>query len=164
PDVTVPLSTTLGFDEALSVQRNYYYTTGVANGWSVSAVSALQWHFARSAAYVQPKLTFVRQMAVSSRYTDNGIGGAVDLFQPLGSGFSVFVEPSMLETYYRGNDPAFGTTRHDHSYALLADVGYDLGFHHSQVALGVTVTDNRSNQSIYTYNRTQTTLQFKLPL
>lgn len=164
PDVTMRLSDALGLDEALSVQRNYYYTSNVADGWSLGAISSLQWHFARSGAYVQPKLTLLRQITVNSIYTDNQIGGAVDWFQPLGAGFSLLVEPSLIEIYYRANDPAFGTTRHDETYAFLANVGYELGFHHSQLALGVTITGNRSNQSLYDYNRTQTTLQFKLPL
>lgn len=163
PEITVPLATRLIFDEGLSVQRNYYYTSNVADGWSFSAVSALQWHFAGSAAYLQPKLTLVRQATESSLYTDTQIGGAVDVFQPLGAGFSLLVEPSLTEIYYRANDPAFGTTRHDKTYAIMANLGYALGYHHSQLALGVTVTGNRSNQSLYSYNRTQATVQFKLP-
>lgn len=163
PDIAVPLTPGLSFNESLSLQRNYYYTSNVADGWSVSAISALQWHFAGTAAYVQPKLSLVRQMTVSALYTDDQIGGAIDVFEPLGAGFSLLLEPSLTELYYRGNDPAFGTTRHDKTYAFLVNFGYATGFHHSQVALGVTVTGNRSNQSLYTYNRTQTTLQFKLP-
>ncbi|GEM_PF-6046787 len=163
PDVVVPLAPHLAFDEALSVQRNYYYTSNVADGWSMSAISALQWHFTGTAAYIQPKLTLVRQATVSSLYTDNQIGGAIDVFQPLGAGFSLLLEPSLTEIYYRANDPAFGTTRHDKTYAVVANLGYETGYRHSQLALGVTVTGNRSNQSLYSYNRTQATLQFKLP-
>jgi tetratricopeptide (TPR) repeat protein len=163
PDLAVPLSRTLSFDEQLSVQHNHYYTTDLTDGWSAATSTSVQWHYLESAAYLQPKIVLTHQNALNSIYTNDQIAGAIDLFQPIGAGFSVLLEPALTKAYYRGFDAAFGGTRRDTIYAMTANVGYELGFHHSQLALGVMVIGNRSNQSLYTYNRTQTTLQFKLP-
>jgi len=163
PDLTIPIAAALALEEEIKLQHNHYYTSALTDGWSAASTTSVQWHFAGTAAFLQPRLTLAHYNARNAIYTDDQIGGAVDLFQPIGAGFSVLFEPGINAASYRAPDLAFGTTRRDTTYSVTANLGYELGFHHSQLALGVTVTGNRSNQPLYTYNRTQTTLQFKLP-
>lgn len=162
PEATVRLSDRLSFDEQISVQANRYDTTGATDGWSGTSASALSWRYDGTQAYLAPKLLLAQQKTRNAIYTDNQVGGEVDWFYPLPAGFSVLVVPAINEMWFRAMDPAWGTTRHDETYSLIANIGYEPGFWHSQIALGVNVTANRSNQALYSYNRVQTTLQFKV--
>lgn len=164
PDFTFRLSEWLTLEQQFSVQGNHYYTTRATDGWSGVSTSALKWNFAGTDAYLEPKLALTHQEARNAIYTDDQVGGEVDFFQPLGSGCSILLEPAISEADYRAADPAFGNARHDETYMLSANFGYEPGFLDSQIALGVTATANRSNQALYSYDRVQTTLQFKMPL
>lgn len=164
PDLALRLTDALTVDEHVEIQANRYYTTSATDGQSDTSVTALQWNYSGSEAYIAPKLTLGRQDARNALYVDDQAGGGVDWFQPLGAGYSLLLEPGISAADYRAKDPAFGTVRHDKTYDLTANIGYEPGFHDAQISLGVTATSNRSNQSLYTYNRVQTTLQFKMPL
>jgi len=163
PEATIRLSDRLSFDEQVSLQANRYNISSDTDGWSGTSASALVWRYAGTQAYLEPKLLLAQQKTRDAIYTDNQVGGEVDWFCPLPAGFSVLVEPSFNAIWFRALDPAWGTTRHDETYALIANLGYEPGFWHSQIALGVDLTANRSNQALYSYNRVQTTLQLKVP-
>jgi tetratricopeptide (TPR) repeat protein len=163
PDATVHLGDGMSFDEQVSVQANRYDTTGATDGWSGTSTSALTWNYDGTQAFLEPKLTIGRQMTRDGVYADNQLGGEVDWFHPLPAGFSVLVEPAINTMWFRAVDPAWGTKRRDDTYSLIANLGYEPGFWHSQIALGVSLTANRSNQALYSYNRVQTNLQLKIP-
>lgn len=164
PDLALRLTDALTFDEHVNVQANRYYTTSATDGQSDSAITSLQWNYSGTEAYLAPKLTLGHQDARNALYVDDQTGGEIDWFQPLGAEFSLLLEPGINAADFRAKDPAFGTVRHDKTYDLTANLGYEPGFHDAQISLGVTVTSNRSNQSLYSYDRVQTTLQLKMPL
>ncbi len=162
PDLAVRLSNRLRYEQQFNVQRNRYYSSSLTDGWSSYSVSALRWHFAGTAAYIEPSVAFADQETRSALYTDDQVGGSIAWFQPLGARFSLLIDPALNEIYYRTFDPMFGNTRHDKMYILTANLGYQPNFHHSQISLGVTLTANRSNQTLYSYDRVQTTLQWEM--
>jgi hypothetical protein len=163
PQLTVRLADGLTFIEQASAQANQYYTTHATDGWSATSVSALQWNFDQTQAYLEPKVSYAHQDARNTIYTDDSVNAEIDFFEPLGGGFTLLAQPSFGYAAYRAVDPAFNTTRHDKTYAVAANLGFEPAFLHCQLALGITFTANHSNQSLYSYNRVQTTLQLKVP-
>ncbi len=162
PAIYVQVSRSVRFDQQFNIQKNRYYSTSLTDGWSSYSVTGLQWHFSGTAAYIEPSVVLADQSARNALYGDDQVGGLLSWFQPLGARFSLWIVPAVNELHYHAFNPAFGSTRHDKTYTLTANLGYQPGFHHSQISLGTTLTENRSNQSLYSYDRTQTTLQWQM--
>jgi hypothetical protein len=86
----------------------------------------------------------------------------------LGYGFSLYVEPGYRSVNYQGQDIAFGTTRHDSIVTMATNLGYDLGsqigWDGTQIALSWNYTNHASNQALYSYRRNQISLQLNKQL
>jgi outer membrane protein len=166
PLFTMPISSQLIFLEQASFEYNQYYTNDARSGPAVFGVTSLQWFwggFGMPGAYIQPKLLLGYEQGRIALDSDDQIGGSIGLFQPLGHGFSLYVEPGIRNASYNARDPAFGNTRNDTIYTTNASIGYDLGWHDAQVSLNYAWTFADSNQALYTYHRHQGTVQLTVP-
>jgi hypothetical protein len=164
PTVLVPLSDRVVFNQSVSYTDTRYHTEPGENGNSVGLGSSLQWFFDGPGAFIQPKVTFGAQWAHTDTLANHYVSTGVGYYQPIGWGFSLYLEPSLKSTLYNGYDYLTDTTRHDTTYSMTANVSYDLGLYGSQLALGFVRTFNASNQHLYKYERDQVTLSAMLPL
>jgi hypothetical protein len=163
PLLLVPFRDDMIFKEQVKAQANVYHTLHTRSGPSIFGTTSVQWFYDGPGAYVEPKLLIGHEQAAADIYTDDQVGISVGIFQPIGWGLSFYTEPGVKEEYYDQQNFVFGTTRHDTIYTVVANLGYDTGFHGLQAALGYTLTFNNSNQTLYKYRRNQGTLQFSLP-
>ncbi len=163
PLFTMPINDQLVFLEQASFEYNNYDRDGTRTGPAVFGVTSLQWFWNMSGGYIQPKLLLGHEDARNNINTDDQVGGSIAVFQPIGHGFSVYVEPGIRNVAYAQNNPAFASTRNDTIYSTSASLIYDLGYHDAQLALTYAWTFGDSNQRLYTYHRHQGSLQLTAP-
>ncbi len=163
PLFTMPINSQLVFLEQASIEQNIYHTDSSRTGQAYFGVTSLQWFWGSPGAYIQPKLLLGHEEARAAFNRDDQIGGSLAIFQPIGNGFSVYVEPGIRNAAYEKNTPAFGNTRNDTIYTTTASLIYDLGYHDAQVSLTYAWTFADSNQALYTYHRHQGSVQLTVP-
>ena len=158
-----PLSSNLVFNEEFLGRENEFYKNGDYSGWAGYSTTSIQWLY-QPGAFVQPKITVGREYAHYMVHTDNQVGFAIGVYQPIGWGFAAYFEPGVRRSWYQDLDPEFGVKRRDTYYSITANLGYDLGYHSSQLVLSYFYTNNNSSQDLYQYNRNQVMLRLAAPL
>jgi len=162
-----PLRNDLVFSEQLRVRANEFYTASDFSGSSGLSTTSVQWFYEPGGAFVQPKILLGYDHGRANFHSDHQWGLSIGAFQPIGNGFSGYIEPGWRQSSYQALDPAFASQRHDADYSLTANLGYDLtmiGFNSAQAVLGYTWTDDSSNQALYDYRRHQIFLQISKSL
>ncbi len=154
PQVRHMLADSTAVSVAGTYSHKWYQGQSSRNLDAWSLAPGLEWRVGEKGA-LNTGLQVAREDSGFDNYSNRLWGANLGYSHAVSDALRVSVSAQFMDTRYQGLEAAFTEIRHDKTTRFNAGLGYRLEKLGADVSLSLNYTDNRSNLTLYTYDRSQ---------